>query len=158
VKPTTTNPVTATVNASGNSGDLLVSADPNGGQFNCGDGFLHAPSILSESNTFTAPTGAIVSTESFPAADGKLLNAPVPGDSTTFWVCFQANQSFVEVTGKAPPDVNGTYTGLLPLCDPFPADDDAGPCVNYISDDGTTVTEQVTYPASFATSSDPKKM
>ena len=100
VNPTDTQPVAATVGTStGQSGQLLLSTNPNSGtsQLNCGDAFLHAPSVLSESNTFSAPQGTITSTESFPVSDGIVLNpsAPgAPGDSTAFWVCFQATQSF----------------------------------------------------------------
>lgn len=175
VSPTPTQPVTATVGTStGQSGDLLVSTNPNvpnpatgAYPINCGDGFLHAPSILSESNTFNAPTGTITSSESFPVADGVVLNpnAPgTPGDSSAFWVCFQATQSFTDVSGG--PATQGTdasgatvYTGLLPLCDPANTAD-AGPCVNYIStsSDGSMVTEVITYPASFAASGDPQRL
>src|SRR5208283_656332 len=123
--------------------------------------------VLSESNTFSAPEGTITSTESLPVADGVVLNpgAPgTPGDSTAFWVCFQANQPFTDVSGGPaaestdPATGNTVYTGLLPLCDPATAD--AGPCVNYIStapnaSNVLTVTEVITYPASFATSGDP---
>ncbi len=171
VNPTSTQPISATVGTStGQTGDLLVSTNANSGQLNCGDGFLHAPSVLSESNTFSAPQGTITSTESFPVADGVVLNpgAPgTPGDSSAFWVCFQANQSFTDVSGQAAaestdPSTGATvYTGLLPLCDPLDAD--VGPCVNYIStapngSNVLTVTEVITYPASFASSTDPKRV
>ena len=173
VNPTSTQPVSATVGTStGQSGDLLVSTNANTGQgqLNCGDGFLHAPSVLSESNTFSAPQGTITSTESFPVSVGVVLNpgAPgTPGDSSAFWVCFQANQSFTDVSGQAAPESTDpstgatVYTGLLPLCDPLHAD--VGPCVNYIStapngSNVLTVTEVITYPASFASSSDPKRV
>jgi hypothetical protein len=150
-----------------------VSANPNSGasELNCGDAFLHAPSVLSESNTFSAPQGTITSTESFPVSDGVVLNPSAPGspgDSTAFWVCFQATQSFVDVSGQ--PAAQGTdasgatvYTGLLPLCDPLANPAAPGPCVNYIStapngSNVLTVTEVITYPASFATSGDPKRI
>ena len=174
VTPTATQPVSATVGTSaGQTGTLLVSANPNSGasELNCGDAFLHAPSVLSESNTFSAPQGTITSTESFPVSDGVVLNPSAPGspgDSTAFWVCFQATQSFVDVSGQ--PAAQGTdasgatvYTGLLPLCDPLANPAAPGPCVNYIStapngSNVLTVTEVITYPASFATSGDPKRI
>ncbi len=182
VNATDTQPVSATVGTSNSqTGQLLLSTNPNSGasELNCGDGFLHAPSVLSESNTFSAAQGTITSTESFPAADGVILNNPapgLPGDSTAFWVCFQANQPFTDVSGQTAAQSTGAsgatvYTGLLPLCDPLagtvalgvshPAD--PGPCVNYISTapNGSsvlTVTEVITYPATFATSGDPKRI
>ena len=171
--PTDTQPVAATVGTStGQTGALLLSANPNSGasQLNCGDAFLHAPSVLSESNTFIAPQGTITSTESFPVADGVVVNPSAPGspgDSTAFWVCFQATQSFVDVSGQTATqgtDASGAtvYTGLLPLCDPLANPAAPGPCVNYIStapngSNVLTVTEVITYPASFATSGDPKR-
>jgi hypothetical protein len=174
VTPTASQPVSATVGTSnGQTGDLLLSTNPNSGssQLNCGDAFLHAPSVLSESNTFSAPQGTITSTESFPVSAGVVLNpsAPgAPGDSTAFWVCFQASESFTDVSGHAATqgtDASGAtvYTGLLPLCDPLANPADPGPCVNYISTapDGSnvlTVTEVITYPAAFATSGDPKRI
>ena len=154
--------------STGQSGDLLVSTNANAGQLNCGDAFRHAPSVLSESNTFSAPQGTITSSENFPVSTGVVLNptAPgAPGDSSAFWVCFQATQSFTDVSGQ--PATQGTdasgatvYTGLLPLCDPLASPADAGPCVNYIStsSDGSTVTEVITYPASFAASGDPQRI
>ncbi len=174
VNPTNTQPVTATVGTStGQTGELLLSTNPNSGssQLNCGDAFLHAPSVLSESNTFSAPQGTITSTESFPVSAGVVLNpsAPgAPGDSTAFWVCFQARESFTDVSGQ--PAAQGTdasgatvYTGLLPLCDPLANPPASGPCVNYVStalngSNVLTVTEVITYPASFATSGDPKRI
>jgi hypothetical protein len=182
VNPTATQPVSATVGTSDSqTGQLLLSTNPNSGasELNCGDGFLHAPTVLSETNTFSAPQGTITSTESFPVADGVILNSAAPGppgDSTAFWVCFQATQSFTDVSGQSAAqstDASGAtvYTGLLPLCDPLagtvalgvshPAD--PGPCVNYISTapNGSsvlTVTEVITYPATFATSGDPKRI
>ncbi len=182
VSATATQPVSATVGTSDSqTGQLLLSTNPNSGasELNCGDGFLHAPTVLSESNTFSAAQGTITSTESFPVADGVILNNPAPGppgDSTAFWVCFQATQSFTDVSGQTAaqstdPSGATVYTGLLPLCDPLagtvalgvshPAD--PGPCVNYISTapNGSgvlTVTEAITYPATFATSGDPKRI
>ena len=172
VTPTDTQPVSATVGTStGQTGDLLLSTNSNSGQLNCNDAFLHAPRVLSESNTFSAPQGTITSTESFPVSAGVVLNpsAPgAPGESTAFWVCFQATQSFTDVSGHAAPqgtdDAGATvYTGLLPLCDPLANPADPGPCVNYIStapngSNVLTVTEVITYPASFATSGDPKRI
>ena len=181
VNATATQPVSATVGTSDSqTGQLLLSTNPNSGagELNCGDGFLHAPTVLSESNTFVAAKGTITSTESFPVADGVVVNNPAPGppgDSTAFWVCFQATQSFTDVSGQTAAqstDTSGAtvYTGLLPLCDPLagtvalgvshPAD--PGPCVNYISTapNGSsvlTVTEVITYPATFASSGDPKR-
>ena len=173
VTPSTTQPVSATVGTSAaQNGQLLLSANPNSGSsaLNCGDGFLHAPTVLSESNTFSAPQGTITSSESFPVADGVLPNpsAPgTPGDSTAFWVCFQATQPFTDVSGQTAPqgtDASGAtvYTGLLPLCDPLANPAATGPCVNYIStapdaSNVLTVTEVITYPASFASSGDPKR-
>jgi hypothetical protein len=174
VTPGASQPVGATVGTStGQTGDLLLSTNPNSGtsELNCGDAFLHAPSVLSESNTFSAPQGTITSSESFPVSAGVVLNpsAPgAPGDSTAFWVCFQASQSFTDVSGQ--PAAQGTdasgatvYTGLLPLCDPLANPPASGPCVNYISTapnsaNVLTVTEVITYPASFATSGDPKRI
>jgi hypothetical protein len=172
VNPTDTQPVSATVGTSnGQTGELLLSANPNAGasQLNCGDAFLHSPSVLSESNTFSAPQGTISSTVSFPAADGVVLNptAPgAPGESTAFWICFQATQSFIDVSGQPATqgtDASGTtvYTGILPLCNPLANPAGPGPCVNYIStapnsSNILTVTEAITYPASFAASGDPK--
>ena len=180
VNPTSSQPVSASVGTSNpQTGQLLVSTNPNvpnaEGTYpiNCGDGFLHAPSILSESNTFSAATGTITSSESFPVADGVVLNsnAPgTPGDSSAFWVCFQTtgvNDSFTDVSGQTaaestdPATGETVYTGLLPLCDPLTAD--AGPCVNYISiapnaSQVMTVTEVITYPASFAASGDPQRL
>ena len=79
-----------------------------------------------------------------------------------------SGQTAAQSTGASGATV---YTGLLPLCDPLagtvalgvshPAD--PGPCVNYISTapNGSsvlTVTEVITYPATFATSGDPKRI
>ncbi|HSZ36331.1 MAG TPA: hypothetical protein VK773_04495 [Acidimicrobiales bacterium] len=175
-------PVGATVGTStGETGDLLVSANPTvnssgAPEFSCGDTFAHAPSVISESNTFSAPTGTITSSDSFPAADGVILDSspgvalstpeawgPGLGQSSSFWVCFRANQEFNDVSGgPAPSSTDGAgntlYTGLLPLCDPAAVG--AGPCVNYVSvapnaSNVLTVSEQITYPASFASSGDP---
>ena len=172
VSPTDTQPISATVGTSaGQTGSLLLSTSPNSGtsQLNCGDAFLHSPSVLSESNTFGDPQGTINSSVSFPAADGVVLNpsAPgAPGASTAFWVCFQATQSFTDVSGhpaQQGTDASGTtvYTGTLPLCDPLATPAAPGPCVNYIStapnsSNVLTVTEVITYPASFAASGDPR--
>jgi hypothetical protein len=67
---------------------------------------------------------------------------------------------FTDITGgtPAPTTVNGqtVYTGLLPMCNPFSPGN--GPCINSIaiSTDGTTVTEEITYPAADATFTDPQ--
>ena len=113
VNPTHTQPVSATVGTyvNGRSARAASSCCPRipirgtSGELNCGDSFLHAPSVLSESNTFSAPQGTISSTVSFPAADGVVLNPPAPGasgESTAFWICFQATQSFIDVSGHRP--------------------------------------------------------
>jgi hypothetical protein len=182
VTPSSGQPVGGTVGTStGESGDLLVSANPTVNSsgvpaFSCGDTFAHAPSVISESNTFVAPTGTITSSESFPAADGIILDSspgvplstpeawgPGLGQSSAFWVCFQANQEFNDVSGGPAPSStdsagNTVYTGLLPLCDPAAVG--SGPCLNYVSvaPNGAnvlTVNEEITYPASFASSNDP---
>ncbi len=171
----TSGSVDATVGtSSGESGDLLVSGNPTVNSsdvpaFSCGDTFAHAPSVISESNTFSAPTGTITSSDSFPAADGVVLDpsfeswSSAVGQSSAFWVCFRANQEFNDVSGGPAPSStdsggNTVYTGLLPLCDPSTAD--AGPCLNYVSvapnaANVLTVTEVITYPATFAASGDP---
>lgn len=180
--PGTGQPVGATVGTStGEAGDLLVSANPTvnssgAPEFSCGDTFAHAPSVISESNTFSAPSGTITSSDSFPAADGVILDSspgvplstpeawgPGLGQSSAFWVCFRANQEFNDVSGGPAPSStdsagNTVYTGLLPLCDPAAVG--TGPCVNYVSvapnaANVLTVSEEITYPASFATSGDP---
>jgi hypothetical protein len=180
--PSSGQPVGATVGTStGESGDLLVSANPTVNSsgvpaFTCNDTFAHAPSVISESNTFSAPTGTITSSSSFPAADGVILDSspgvalstpeawgPGLGQSSAFWVCFRANQEFNDVSGgPAPSSTDGAgntvYTGLLPLCDPSAVG--TGPCLNYVSvapnsANVLTVSEQITYPASFASSGDP---
>jgi hypothetical protein len=140
------------------TGDLLVSTEPTSAQvLTCNDGFEHAPSVLSESNTFgNAATGTITSTVSFPEADGVFLNPGGPGASTppAFWVCFQDNVPFVDITGAT------VTTGLLPMCNPFAVG--VGPCVNNISTTPVngvlTVSETITYPVTDATASDPRHM
>jgi len=101
----------------GNSSDLFVSADANTGQFNCSDEFEHAPSVLSKSNTFTGATGTIVSTDTFPASSGIVLNpGSTVGNPNAFWVCFQANQTFKDVvTGN---DVLEASNGRTPASFP----------------------------------------
>jgi hypothetical protein len=137
--------------ATDNSGDLLLSGALNTGQINCGDGFEHAPEVVSESNTFTSASGAITSTESFSASAGVVLNQGAPGNPDAFWVCFSSpGNPFTDVTGTK------VTTGLLVFCNP--ADVGDGPCVNSIAINDGTVTEQVTYPAVDAASSDPQIM
>ena len=159
LQPTATNPVGAQVSTTNPvTGDLLVSTEPTSAQLlNCNDGFEHAPSVVSESNTFgNAATGAITSTATFPAADGVILNPGGPGASNppAFWVCFQDNVPFVDITGAS------VTTGLLPMCNPFASG--VGPCVNNISTTPVngvlTVSETITYPVTDATSSDPRHM
>ena len=161
LQPTTSNPVAAQVSTSNPvTGALLVSAQPTSAQvLNCHDGFEHSPSVLSESNTFgNGATGTIISTVRFPVADGVVLNPGAPGASTpeSFWVCFQDNNPFTDITGTS------VTTGLLPMCNPFAVG--SGPCVNNIStapdpvSGVLTVTETITYPVADATANDPKRM
>lgn len=161
LQPTTSNPVAAKVSTSDPvTGALLVSAQPTSAQvLDCHDGFEHSPSVLSESNTFgNGATGTITSTVSFPVADGVVLHPGAPGASTppSFWVCFQDNVPFTDITGTS------VTTGLLPMCNPFAVG--SGPCVNNIStapdpvSGVLTVTETITYPVTDATASDPRRV
>jgi hypothetical protein len=88
----------------------------------------------------------------FPDLVRCVLHAGAPGNPAAFWVCFDSNIAFADVTGQS------VKTGLLGMSNPFIAD--AGQCLNSIaiSPDGATVTEQITYPAIDATASDPKHM
>ena len=133
-----------------NTGDLLLSGAPNTGQLNCNDGFDHAPAVISETNTFSAVSGTITATETFPVDDGVVENPGAPGNSDAFWVCFSSpGYNFTDITGASVP------TGLLPMCDPFAVG--TGPCVNSIATSSSgIVTETITYPAMDAASSDPQ--
>lgn len=145
----TTSPCSGSVNSptlsaqasatSAGLGDLFFSSDPNSGAtaLNCGDEFRHAPRILTESNTFTAGTGSITTTDTFLNKNG------IPGkglEGLLYAICFQSNNPFVNLFGKT------TTLGLLPLCNPFKPG--PGPCVNWIlPGGGGTIVERVTYPA-----------
>jgi hypothetical protein len=152
----------------GNTGDLLLSGTPTTtGQLNCGDTFLHAPTILSTTNTFlNGGTGEVVSTESFPVSSGVQVNSgSAYGNPQAFWVCFQSPVAFNDISGSTAAFSQGLYTGLLPLCDPLPgaplsATD--GPCVNSITIAPVagvpTVTEEVTHPVADDSANDGKYM
>jgi hypothetical protein len=115
-----------------NSGYLLVSSDPNGGStgLDCGDGFRHAPSITTETNTFDELTKTIIATITFP------ISAGTPGygiASYFFWICFSSNVPFKTVTGQ------WTTLGLLPRCLQYPGY--TGPCMFLPTFSGGNVTE-----------------
>ena len=136
-----------------NSGYLLINGDQNNGQLNCGDGFKHAPTVISTTNTFSTPSGDAHSTETFPDNAGIVLKQGAPGDPTAYAVCFDAAPfAFTDITG------NTVSTGLLRMCNPFI--DDPGPCYNSISTDVSTgmVTENITYPAEWDFVQDTKHM
>ncbi len=147
--PTLTSGSVTVTDSTDNSGDLFLSGAQNNGQLSCGDGFSHAPTVISESNTFADPSGTtITSTESFPVADA-VYNSSLPGNSGEFSVCFSSpGYPFTDITGAS------VTTGLLVQCNVFAAVQ--GPCANYVNDDGTTVTEQIIYPAIDASSNDPQ--
>ncbi len=145
----TSGPVTAN-DSTDNSGDLLLSGAANTGQLSCGDGFEHAPTVISEANTFTnVGNSTITDVETFLAADG-VVNDSDPGDHGEFLVCFSSpGFSFTDITGAS------VTQGLLPICNPFVAA--VGPCADIdISPNGSTVTETITYPAIDAAQNDPQ--
>jgi hypothetical protein len=151
------------------TGNLLVSAEPTSIQvLNCHDGFEHAPSVLSESNTFgDSATGTITSTVSFPAADGVELNPGGPGASTR-----QLSGSAPRTTSvhrhhrrlgedRPPSDVQPVRGRKRALREQHPTAPAPAPAPALAPAPVTgilTVTETITYPVTDATASDPKRM
>jgi hypothetical protein len=123
------------------NGFLLLSSNPNSGStaIDCGDGFRHAPTVTTETNTFNSSTNTITATFTFPESDGTQGSGP---QGSVFWVCFQSNVPFTDAEGQT------TTLGLLPLCyagqpppnvpcmyNPFPS---SGPS-------GTNITEKIVF-------------
>jgi hypothetical protein len=137
---TTTLNLQASTTTTG-TGDVLFSTNPDTGAntLDCGDGFRHAPSVISESDTLVPGSSSITETDTFKAATGT-KGTGIQG--LFFWVCFrtsQPSQTFKDLFGKT------TNQGLLPICNPFHVG--AGPCVNYvIPAAGGNIVEKLTYP------------
>jgi len=123
------------------SGDVLFSTNPDTGAntLDCGDGFRHEPSVISESDTLVPGSSSTTETDTFKAANGT-KGKGIQG--LLFWVCFrtsQPSQTFKDLFGKT------TNQGLLPICNPLHVG--AGPCVNYIVPAaGGNIVEKLTYP------------
>jgi len=123
------------------SGDVLFSTNPDTGTntLNCGDGFRHEPSVISESDTLVPGSSSITETDTFKAVNGTKGQGL---QGLLFWICFrtsQPGQTFKDLYGKT------TNQGLLPICNPFQVG--SGPCVNFIVPaSGGNIVERLTYP------------